>query len=212
MTFKVCVNLLGLASVCVIGTLSSRISEEIQRGEMLTTAVRLIHLFTFGTWLGMQFWVTFVAGYKMYFTLTRHTFGHLQSQLFPVYFTVGTILSTVALATYYLMHPVQMWNGNEKIQVSGLAVSMLATLINKMYLEPKTTAMMLKRYSYEKEHGYGDDVGPIKDQAFKKDETYVRMTQDFCMVHGFTSMANILSYSGCILHLWYLTKSQVLVI
>ncbi len=62
MTFKVCVNLLGLASVCVIGTLSSRISEEIQRGEMLTTAVRLIHLFTFGTWLGMQFWVTFVAG------------------------------------------------------------------------------------------------------------------------------------------------------
>lgn len=62
MTFKVCVNLLGLASLCVVGTLSSRISEEIQRGEMLTTAVRLIHLFTFGTWLGMQFWVTFVAG------------------------------------------------------------------------------------------------------------------------------------------------------
>lgn len=62
MTFKVCVNLLGLASVCVLATLSSRISEEIQRGKILTTAVRLIHLFTFGTWLGMQFWVTFIAG------------------------------------------------------------------------------------------------------------------------------------------------------
>ena len=89
---------------------------------------------------------------------------------------------------------------------------MLATLINKIFLEPKTTAMMLKRYTYEKEHGYGDDIGPIKDLAFKNDETYVSMTHDFCMVHGFTSMANILSYSGCILHLWYLTKSQVLVI
>ncbi|KAJ7361833.1 hypothetical protein OS493_014474 [Desmophyllum pertusum] len=207
-----CANLLALGLMCMLVTLSSRISEEIQQGKMLTTAVRFIHLFTFGTWLGMQFWVTFVAGYKMYFTLTRHTFGHLQSQLFPVYFTVGSCLSTVALATYYLMHPVQMWNGNEKLQVSGLAVSMLATLINKLFLEPKTTALMTKRYTYEKEHGYGDDIGPIKDKAFKIDETYLKMTHEFCMVHGFTSMANILSYTGCILHLWYLSRSQALVI
>lgn len=59
------------------------------------------------------------AGYKMYFTLTRHNFGHLQSQLFPVYFTVGSCLSTVALATYYLMHPIQMWKENENIQVNN---------------------------------------------------------------------------------------------
>ena len=62
MTFKVCVNLLGLASACILTTLSSRISEEIHRGHMLSTAIRLTHLFTFGTWLGMQFWVTFIAG------------------------------------------------------------------------------------------------------------------------------------------------------
>ena len=57
-------------------------------------------------------------GYKMYFTLTRHTFGNLQSQLFPVYFTVGSCLSTVALVTYYLMHPVEVWTGDEKLQVN----------------------------------------------------------------------------------------------
>lgn len=62
MTFKVCVNLVGLASLCVLATLSSRISEEIHRGKMLTTALRLLHLYTFATWVGMQFWVTFVAG------------------------------------------------------------------------------------------------------------------------------------------------------
>lgn len=89
---------------------------------------------------------------------------------------------------------------------------MLATLINKLFLEPKTTALMIKRYTYEKERGYGDGIGPIKDEAFKKDETYLMMTHEFCMVHGFTSMANILSYTGCILHLWYLTRSEVLVV
>ena len=62
MTFKMCANLLALGLMCMLVTLSSRISEEIQQGKMLTTAVRFIHLFTFGTWLGMQFWVTFVAG------------------------------------------------------------------------------------------------------------------------------------------------------
>ena len=98
------------------------------------------------------------------------------------------------------------------LQVSGLAVSMLATLINKFYLEPRTTAMMLKRYAYEKEHGYGDDIGPIKDEAFKMNETYLKMTHEFCMVHGFTSMANILAYTGSFLHVWLLAKSQVLVI
>ena len=54
----------------------------------------------------------------MYFTLTRHTFGRLQSELFPVYFAVGSCLSAVALTTYYLMHPVQLWNGYEKLQVN----------------------------------------------------------------------------------------------
>lgn len=62
MTFKMCFNVLGLVCLCVLVSLSSRISEEIQRGVMLTTAVRLIHLFSFGTFLGMQFWVTFIAG------------------------------------------------------------------------------------------------------------------------------------------------------
>ncbi|XP_022786364.1 transmembrane protein 205-like [Stylophora pistillata] len=212
MTIQMSFNLLGLALLCVIVSMSSRISEEIQKGVLLTTTVRLLHLISFGTWFGMQFWVTFIAGYKMYFTLTRHTFGNLQSQLFPVYFTVGSCLSTVALATYYLMHPVQMWTGDEKLQVSGLAVSMLATLINKFFLEPKTTAMMLKRYAYEKEHGYGDDIGPIKDKAFKTDETYLRMTHEFSMAHGFTAMTNILAYTGSILHVWLLAKNEVLVI
>lgn len=64
MTYKLCANLSGVAISFVLTSLSSRISEEIQRGEMLTTAVRWLHLFSFGTWIGMQFWVTFIAGEK----------------------------------------------------------------------------------------------------------------------------------------------------
>lgn len=62
MTFQVCLNLLGLCFLCVIVSMSSRISEEIQKGYLLTTTTRLVHLISFGTWFGMQFWVTFIAG------------------------------------------------------------------------------------------------------------------------------------------------------
>ena len=97
-------------------------------------------------------------------------------------------------------------------QVCGLVISVFATIINAVYMEPKVTALMMERYTYEKELGYGDSIGPIKDKALKQDEKYLQMTHRFCVVHGFTSMANILSYTGCIVHLWYLTKSQVLLI
>ena len=62
MTFRLCMNVFGIALAFVIVTLSSRISEEIRKGEMLRTGARLLHLFSFGTWMGMQFWVTFIAG------------------------------------------------------------------------------------------------------------------------------------------------------
>lgn len=97
-------------------------------------------------------------------------------------------------------------------QVCGLVISVLATIINAVYMEPKVTALMMERYTYEKELGYGDSIGPIKDKTLKQDEKYLQMTHRFCVVHGFTSMANILSYTGCIVHLWYLTKSQVILI
>lgn len=35
---------------------------ELQKGELITTLVRLAHLFSFATWLGSQMWVTFFAG------------------------------------------------------------------------------------------------------------------------------------------------------
>lgn len=53
----------------------------------------------------------------MYFNMSRHRFGYLQSQLFPKYFMSGVCLSVVSLASYCLMHPMDTWEGRHKIQV-----------------------------------------------------------------------------------------------
>ena len=66
MTFRMCANLVGVSILVALSSLSPRISEEIQRGAMSSTAIRLLHLYSFGTWIGMQFWVSFVAGEKTF--------------------------------------------------------------------------------------------------------------------------------------------------
>lgn len=82
MTFRLCMNIFGIALAFVIVTLSSRISEEIRKGEMLRTGVRLLHLFSFGTWMGMQFWVTFIAGEWRIFYQCISNRMHVEKWLF----------------------------------------------------------------------------------------------------------------------------------
>lgn len=54
----------------------------------------------------------------MYRVLPRHTFGLVQSKMFPKYFRLGTILSSLAVITFFLAHPFGQWETREKIQAS----------------------------------------------------------------------------------------------
>ena len=45
----------------------------------------------------------------MYSNLPRHTFGYIQSKLFPKYFQTGTILMTIVLGTFLWEHDEYDW-------------------------------------------------------------------------------------------------------
>lgn len=52
--------------------------------------------------------------------LPRHTFGYVQSKLFPKYFMLGVVLSGVSLATFLIDNPVSDWGFEQKLQVISL--------------------------------------------------------------------------------------------
>ena len=54
----------------------------------------------------------------MYRVLPRHMFGLVQSKMFPKYFRLGTILSSLAVITFILAHPFGQWETRAKIQAS----------------------------------------------------------------------------------------------
>lgn len=62
----------------------------------------VLHLMCAGTWLGVNIWTTFIAGFVMIKNMPRQTFGKVQSKLFPLLFGLTTACSTVVLATLYM--------------------------------------------------------------------------------------------------------------
>lgn len=46
--------------------------------------LKQLHFFTFATVFGTNVWVSFIQGTLAFTTLQRHTFGKLQSKVFPV--------------------------------------------------------------------------------------------------------------------------------
>ena len=59
----------------------------------------------------------------MYANLPRHTFGYIQSKLFPKYFQTGTILLTIVMGTFLWEH--NEWNWKVKLQVCDHVITII---------------------------------------------------------------------------------------
>ena len=59
----------------------------------------------------------FLVGLTMFRLLPRHMFGYVQSKLFPKYFLLGTVLSSVSMVTFIIEHPFGSWDTQQTIQV-----------------------------------------------------------------------------------------------
>lgn len=109
-----------------------------------TDLVKVFHLLVLSFTWGMQVWVSFIAGRRaasqeprlldvqgsLWFFLfvpagfvlvtqvTRHTFGLVQSKLFPVYFYCLLGCNFVSLAVYAVYHPRELLDWHESVQVN----------------------------------------------------------------------------------------------
>lgn len=57
------------------------------------------------------------AGFALVWQVTRHTFGLVQSKLFPVYFYCLMGSNAVSLAVYAVYHPRELLDWHESVQV-----------------------------------------------------------------------------------------------
>lgn len=64
---------------------------------------------------------------------------------------------------------------------------------------------MKKRHKVERELSVGDEVGWSKNvEVAKSNPKLASMNKKFGMIHGLSSLANILSFGCLAMHSWYL--------
>ena len=157
----------------------------------------LLHLLAFSSWFGCSVWVSFVAGIVMFKTLPRHTFGRLQSRLFPAYFVFSAVSILVAIATSgALASP----GGEEAAAPYSLVVILVCILANLFCFEPATTRVMYQRHAVEKRLGTGHEIGKIRPDDPKKanDPELRALSKTFGMLHGISSLLNLAALAfGC---------------
>ena len=80
------------------------------------------------------------------------------------------------------------------------------TLLNYFYVEPKMTEYMIKEHKYEREHGHGDEIGPITDPEILQNEQYKQMRKSFFIYHGVSTTLNMVGIAATGVYLWFLSR------
>ncbi|KAL9662941.1 hypothetical protein QQ045_027776 [Rhodiola kirilowii] len=70
--------------------------------------------------------------------------------------------------------------------------------------ELATSSMMKQRHKIEREQNIGDEVGWSKNrEVAKKNPKLAAMNKKFGMIHGLSSLANIMAFGSLAMHSWY---------
>ncbi|CAN6558769.1 hypothetical protein ACFX13_008399 [Malus domestica] len=171
----------------------------------LSTYLKLAHLLCFSTAFGAALWVTFIGGIIMFKNLPRHQFGNLQSKMFPAYFTMVGICLAVSAGSFGYLHPWSSSSVTDKYQLGFLLSSFAFNLTNLFVFTPMTIEMMKQRHKVEREQNIGEEVGWSKNvQVAKVNPKLAAMNKKFGMIHGLSSLANILAFGSLAMHSWYL--------
>ncbi|OZJ02964.1 hypothetical protein BZG36_04514 [Bifiguratus adelaidae] len=166
---------------------------------------------------GMTYWVTFFGGPLQYKALPRHMFGSLQSKVFPVYFGIGTLLSSALTFTFTRLRPDSLKGlaldprrmGGSSWQLVGLGVAAAAYGVNWAYVGPLTTKVIFDRHKIENKTG--QDAYQTRPEKLKPDLKQLNM--EFARLHGMSSALNLAIVGSLTYHaLWlgrYLSDTPV---
>ncbi|XP_040270960.1 transmembrane protein 205 isoform X1 [Bufo bufo] len=160
--------------------------------------VKVVYLLVLAASWGMQCWVTFVAGFVMIRGVPRHTFGLVQSKLFPFYGHIVMCISFLNLTIYASYHPRELLSTSESLQIALFFISLILSALNARWFSPAITKAMFKMQEIEREHGLGGEIGlKANIEGYKllreKDPKYLALRKTFFRYHGISSLCNLVS-------------------
>ncbi|KAM9779774.1 transmembrane protein 205 [Neosynchiropus ocellatus] len=170
--------------------------------------IKVLHLLVLSFSWGMQVWVSFIAGFALVWQVSLHTFGLVQSKLFPVYFYCLLGCNVVSLAVYAVYHPRELLDAHESLQMVLYLLALVMTGLNAQWFGPAVTEAMLQMREVETEHGLGNQIGfKSQKEAYAKlreqDPKYRAYRRSFGRYHGLSSLCNLIGVICTTVNLTY---------
>ncbi|KAL7128480.1 hypothetical protein ABFS83_14G319900 [Erythranthe nasuta] len=129
----------------------------------------VMHLLGVAVAYGMCVWVTFASNYVTgRGVLPRQQFVMVQSKIYPLFYKAMASSIGMALLGHLLFRRFPTSLG---VQAFNLMASLVMTLVNMLYLEPRTTKVMFERMKKEKEEGVGKDKPIVVGSAAEETTT-----------------------------------------
>ncbi|KAL1465385.1 hypothetical protein WDU94_004963 [Cyamophila willieti] len=198
------VSVLVVATILVPSTSHTHHSQSQLRPHPFT---RFSYLCAFSLHIGSQFWMTFMSGLSLYFSLPRHAFGEVQKVLFPKYFTLNSVLSLVILVQFVRVHP--LWDLYTYLQVGTLSLCFLLELLIRLYIVPPVIHLITVKTELETAAGVGQEIGRYKLGQLIHCPHYMKLHHAFRKLHFITAMGNILTISCSAFHLHFIAINML---
>ncbi|KAI5781680.1 hypothetical protein DFH27DRAFT_580626 [Peziza echinospora] len=146
------------------------------------------HILLYGTLLGSTVFQSFIAGVLAYKALPRAQFSQLQQRIFPVYFTLQTIIPPLL----YLTLPPSSTSTSPTPPTLLIATTFLTGLTNLALVGPMTTRIMRERKKQETVEGkkYHDPGAKSVEMA--------RLNRRFGMAHGVSALLNLVGLGAAV--------------
>uniref|UniRef100_A0A0E0FD60 TMEM205-like domain-containing protein n=1 Tax=Oryza meridionalis TaxID=40149 RepID=A0A0E0FD60_9ORYZ len=162
-----------------------------------TAAAKAVHLLCFATSWGVTVWAILVGGVIMFL---------LRGKVFQACFALNAACTAASAAAFAWLHR-PPWPPAERRQLAVLLVAAGFDLANLLIFTPRTLEMMKKRHKIERDLSIGEEVGWSKNvQVAKNNPTLAAINKKFGMIHGLSSLANIMSFGSLAMHSWYLAS------
>lgn len=159
----------------------------------------LVFLASFAMNFGMAIWVTFVAGLVMYKNLPVHTFGAIQSKLFPYFFLIGSITGLAMLfVTFLQARTLGALSMDQKLLVIAVGCVAFPYILNGLWFGPVSTEAVLEKHRMEKEEP--DETKRNNDPKYKD------VRKRFGQIHGIMTIFNLFAMLANTYILYWLSQ------
>ncbi|NXS13722.1 TM205 protein, partial [Neodrepanis coruscans] len=171
-----------------------------------STTIKLLHLLFLSTSWGMQIWMTFVAGFVMSRCLPRHTFGLIQTKLFPYYFHISSTCAFLNLTLFAMYHP--HLRDEHTTQIIIFFICIAASVLNTQWFGQVTSDIVADMHLVERGQGLGQEVGLAASESRRalcaSNPSYRQLSRQFTLYHFLSSLCNLCCVVCNGLSLYYL--------